>query len=216
MPYPLLVTAPDRDSPPYSLGATLTSVAINIPRDLGLGSTRNSTCCPPARLCQEFVTQDVQEFSTAVYDEANSGRWNVAMALIRPLPGAFGIRARRGSRPQVLRNLPEAYGPADGGRLQRSLEAAYRGGARNRQSLAASKGTDGLLKTSKDLNRIGSELLHHGIGLSRVSADNDELRRGLVTMAHGRAQLAFANVLLAMRIVGAADTLAWRAARQVL
>ena len=81
---------------------------------------------------------------------------------------------------------------------------------------AASKGTDGLLKTSKDLNRIGSELLHHGIGLSRVSADNDELRRGLVTMAHGRAQLAFANFLLAMRIVGAADTLAWRAARQVL
>ena len=63
---------------------------------------------------------------------------------------------------------------------------------------------------------MSSELLHHGIGLPRVSADNDELRRGLVTMAHGRAQLALANVLLAMQIVGAGDTPAWRAARQVL
>ncbi|MYJ74502.1 MAG: hypothetical protein F4089_05105 [Gammaproteobacteria bacterium] len=79
-----------------------------------------------------------------------------------------------------------------------------------------SKRTDGLLDTSRQLNRVGSELLHHGIGLSRVSGDDDELRRGLVTMAHGRAQLALANVLLAVEIVGAADTPAWRSARRVL
>ena len=35
-------------------------------------------------------------------------------------------------------------------------------------------------------------------------------------MAHGRAQLALANVLLVVEIAGTADTPAWHSARQVL
>ena len=59
-------------------------------------------------------------------------------------------------------------------------------------------------------------MLHHGIGLSRVATDNDEVRHGLVTMTHGRTQLSLANVLLAIQVIDAADTAAWRAARRVL
>ena len=165
----------------------------------------------------EFVTQDIGEFSTAMYAEASAGRWNTAVALIRPLQerSEYALAAAIDSeffatyRKRMSRQIETGFNE----RSRLLVEEAR--GIVNRW-VTMSTGTDGLLKTSKDLNRIGSELLHHGIGLSRVTADNDELRRGLVIMTHGRAQLALANVLLAIEIVGAADTVAWRAARQVL
>ena len=166
---------------------------------------------------QEFVTQDVEEFSTAIYAEASASRWNVAVALIRPV--------QERSEYALAAAIDPAFVATYRRRMGRQIEAGFKGRARllveeargvvDRWAIA-SNGTDGLLKISKDLNRIGSEVLHHGIGLSRVSADNDELLRGLVTMAHGRAQLAVANVLLAIEIVGAADTAAWRTTRQAL
>ena len=171
---------------------------------------------------QEFVTQDVEEFSTAIYAEASASRWNVAVALIRPV--------QERSEYALAAAIDPAFVATYRRRMGRQIEAGFKGRARllveegreesstagPSRRTAPSNGTDGLLKISKDLNRIGSEVLHHGIGLSRVSADNDELLRGLVTMAHGRAQLAVANVLLAIEIVGAADTAAWRTTRQAL
>ena len=165
----------------------------------------------------DFVTQDVGEFSTAMYAEAAVGRWNVAAALIRPLQERSEYALAGAIDPEFFATYRR--------RLDRQIESGFNDRSRllveeargiiDRWA-ATLKGTDGLLETSRDLNRTGSELLHHGIGLSRVSADNDEVRRGLITMTHGRAQLALANVLLTIQILGAADTAAWRAARQVL
>ena len=165
----------------------------------------------------EFVTQDVGEFGTAMYAEASVGRWNVATALIRPLQErseyALAAAIDRQFFATYRRRMDRQIDTGFNDRSRLLIEEAR--GIVGRWA-ATSRDADGLLKTSRDLNRIGSELLHHGIGLSRVSADNDEVRRALVTMAHGRAQLALANVLLAIQIVGAADTAAWHAARRVL
>ena len=165
----------------------------------------------------EYVTQDIGEFITATAAEADAGRWSVAVALIRPL--------QERSEYALAAAIAPAFVATYRTRLDRLIESGFEGRSRllveeargiiNRWAVT-SKGADGLLETSRTLNRIGSEVLHHGIGLSRVATDNDEVRRGLVTMTYGRAPLSLANTLLAIQVIDAADTAAWRAARRVL
>lgn len=165
----------------------------------------------------EYVAQDIGEFITAMSAEAGAGRWSVATALIRPL--------QERSEYALAAAIDSAFVAIYRTRLEGLIASGFEGRSRmlveearriiNRWD-AAPKDSDSLLETSRTLNRIGSELLHHGIGLSRVAADNDEVRRGLATMTHGRARLSLANVLLAIQVVDAADTEAWHAARRVL
>ena len=79
-----------------------------------------------------------------------------------------------------------------------------------------SHGMDGLLETSITLNRIGSEVLHHGIGLSREAEEIVEVRPGLLRMASGRVQCGMANVMLAIKVMGGNDTEAWRRALAIV
>ena len=142
---------------------------------------------------------------------------DVAVALIRPL--------QERSEYALAAAIDPAFVATYRSRMGRQIETGFKDRSRllveeargivDRWAIT-SKGTDGLLEISKDLNRIGSELLHHGIGLSRVSSADDALRRGLASMTHGRAQLALANVLLAIQIVDTADAATWHAARHVL
>lgn len=165
----------------------------------------------------EYVTEDVGEFIRATSAEADAGRWSVAAALIRPL--------QERSEYALAVAIDPAFVATYRTRLDRLIESGFEGRSRllveeargiiNRWAVTPT-GEDGLLETSRTLNRIGSEVLHHGIGLSRVATDNDEVRRGLATMTHGRAQLSLANVLLAIQVVDAADTAAWRTAQRVL
>lgn len=161
----------------------------------------------------EHVTQDIGEFITAMSAEAGAGRWSVGAALIRPLQERSECALAAAIDPAFVANYRTRLESGLEGRRRLLVEDAR--GIINRWD-PSSEGTDSLLETSKTLNSIGSEVLHHGIGLSRVAADNDEVRRGLVTMIHGRAQLALVNVLLAIQVVDAADTAAWSTARRLL
>ena len=165
----------------------------------------------------EFVAQDVHEFSAAIRAEAEAGRWNIAIALLRPLQE----RSEYVLAAAVDQGFYERYRSRMGRQIETGLKDGSRLLAEDARGtidrwVRRSKNTEGLLATGRGLNRVASELLHHGVGLSRVSAANDALRQGLASMAYGRVQAALAYVLWAIEIVGAADTAAWRAARQTL
>lgn len=163
----------------------------------------------------EFVAQDVGEFSAAMYAEATSGRWNVAVALARPLQERSEYAVAAAIDPEFF----ATYRRRADQQIESGFNARSRGLVEEARGIidrwATSRGADGFIKISTRLNRTGSELLHHGIGLSQVSAD-DEFRLGLATVTHSQARQALANVLLAIQIVDAADTVAWDAARHVL
>ena len=64
-----------------------------------------------------------------------------------------------------------------------------------------SEGTDGLLETSISLNKIGSEILHHAIGLSGEAEEIVKARPEILKMLGGRTQCAVAKVLLAIQVI---------------
>ena len=75
-----------------------------------------------------------------MYAEANSGRWNVAMALIRPLQERSEYALAAAVDPEFFATYRKRMGQQIETGLQRSLKAAYRGGARNRQPLGGVEG----------------------------------------------------------------------------
>ena len=79
-----------------------------------------------------------------------------------------------------------------------------------------SKGVDGSLETSKFLNKIGSEILHHYIGLSGEEEEIANIRPKVLKMLGGRIQIAVVNILLAIQIIGEDDTDAWRRAASIV
>ena len=99
------------------------------------------------------------------------------------------------------------------GRSRQLVETAR--GAINRWA-KKSHGKDGLLETSKTLNKIGSEVLHHGIGFSGEAEEIVEARPWLLKMVSGRVQCGMAYVMLAIKVVGENDTDAWRRASAIV
>ena len=164
----------------------------------------------------EYVARDVYEFSHAIRTEAAKERWSVVAALMRPLQerSEYTLAAAVDSRfPKRYRKFLDSHTDKGFTDRTRNMDSEARGTI---DRWAKCHGQDGLLATSKSLNQFGSLLLHHGIGLSGVSANNVGVRRGLLKMASGRVQCAMANVLLATRVMGVADTEAWRRATVIV
>ena len=154
----------------------------------------------------DYVARDVYEFACAIRMKAAAGRWTAAMSLIRPLQErseyALAAAVDSGFRAGYIEYMNTQIDEKFTGRSrQRSLVETARG-AINRWA-KKSHGKDGLLETSKTLNKIGSEILHHGIGFSGEAEELVEARPGLLRMASGRVQCGMANVMLAIKVMGA-------------
>ncbi len=160
-----------------------------------------------------FVTRDVCEFSSAISMEIKSGRWTVVGSLLRPLQErseyVLAAAVDSGFSNKYLEHLNSRIDGKFADKPRGMVE--YARGTIHRWMTNA-KGQEELLQTSLYLNKLGSELLHHGIDLTEASMENEEVHRALLTMACGRVQLATLNVLLAAKVVGAEDTEAWRLA----
>ena len=164
-----------------------------------------------------FVVRDVHEFGCALRAEIQTQRWSVVGSLMRPLQErseyilAGAIDA--GFRHEFLGHLCTRVEENFAGKHRGLIESAR--GIIRRWEMEI-RGLDELLKISLDLNKLGSELLHHGIGLTEASSQNSDVSRGLLIMACGRVKLALSNVLLALQLVGAHNTEAWQRASVVV
>ena len=165
----------------------------------------------------DYVTRDVYEFACAIRMEAAAGRWMVATSLIRPLQerSEYALAAAIDSsfRDRFVEYINTQIDKKFTGRSRQLVQIAR--GAIDRWA-TESHGKDGLLETSITLNRIGSEILHHGIGLSREAEEIVEARPWLLKMASGRVQCGMANVMLAIKVMGGNDTDAWRRALAIV
>ena len=108
----------------------------------------------------EFVAQDVQEFSAAIRAEAEAGRWNVAIALLRPLQE----RSEYVLAAAVDQGFYERYRSRMGRQIETGLKDGSRLLAEDARGtidrwVRRSKNTEGLLATGRGLNRVASELL---------------------------------------------------------
>ena len=165
----------------------------------------------------DYVTRDVYEFACAIRMEAAAGRWTVAASLIRPLQE----RSEYALAAAVDSTFPSRYVESINEQIHKNFSARSRQladiarGAIDRWA-KQSHGKDGLLEVSIRLNKIGSEVLHHGIGLSREAEEIVAARPGLLRMVSGRVQCGIANVMLAIKVVGGNDTEAWRKALAVV
>ena len=165
----------------------------------------------------DYVTRDVYEFACAIRMEAAVGRWTAAMSLIRPLRErseyALAAAVDSGFRDRYVEYMKTQIDEKFTGRSRQLVETAR--GAINRWA-KKSHGKDGLLETSKTLNKIGSEVLHHGIGFSGEAEEIVEARPWLLKMVSGRVQCGMAYVMLAIKVVGENDTDAWRRASAIV
>lgn len=165
----------------------------------------------------DYVTRDVYEFGLAIRKEAAEKRWSVVAALMRPLherseyvlaaavDSSFHEKFLKYLDSQAIKGFTDR---------PRNMDSEARGTID--RWATTSHGQDGLLEISKSLNKYGSLLLHHGIGLSGVLANNMETRCGLLKMASSRVLCALANVLLAIQALGVNDTEAWHKARRLV
>ncbi len=165
----------------------------------------------------DYVTRDVYEFACAIRMEAAAGRWTVATSLIRPLQerSEYSLAAAIDSsfRDRYVEHINAQIGKKFTGRSRQLVEFAR--GAIDRWA-TGSHGKDGLLEASISLNKIGSEVLHHAIGLSGEAEEIMRARPALLRMASGRVQCGMANVMLAIKVMGGHDTEAWRRALAIV
>ena len=159
----------------------------------------------------DYVTRDVYEFGYAIRTEAAAGRWTVAASLIRPLQErseyAVATAIDPSFRDRWLEYIDKQARQNFSGKSRQLVQTAR--GTINRWA-KESKGTDGLLETSISLNKIGSEILHHFIGLSGDAEEIAKIRPDVLKMLGGRIQLAVVNILLAIQVIGEDNTKAWR------
>ena len=153
----------------------------------------------------DYVTRDVYEFACAIRMEAAAGRWTAAMSLIRPLQE----RSEYALAAAIDSSFRDTYVEYINTQIDTNFTASSRKrplvqiarGAINRWA-KESHGKDGLLETSITLNKIGSEILHHGIGFSGEAEEIVQARPWLLRMASGRVQCGMANVMLAIKVMG--------------
>ncbi|MCY4435810.1 MAG: hypothetical protein OXE05_00575 [Chloroflexi bacterium] len=161
----------------------------------------------------DYVTRDVHEFGLAIREEAAAGRWTAAASLMRPLQerSEFALAAAIDSEfsAKYIKYMESQIGKSFTGKSRNLVESA-RGTIRRWE--VGSNGKDCLLQISVDLNKIGSELLHNGIGLSRESEEIVRARSGLFKVMSGRVHLGVVNVLLAIKVLGRNNTKAWHKA----
>ena len=159
----------------------------------------------------DYVTRDVYEFGYAIRTEAAAGRWTVAASLIRPLQErseyALATAIDPGFRNKYVEYLDTQISKNFAGRSRQLVQVAR--GTIDRWA-KESEGTDGLLETSISLNKIGSEILHHAIGLSGEAEEIVKARPEILKMLGGRTQCAVAKVLLAIQVIEEHHTKAWR------
>ncbi|MCE2457980.1 MAG: hypothetical protein J4G14_09215 [Dehalococcoidia bacterium] len=158
-----------------------------------------------------YVTLDVYEFGYAIRTEAAAGRWTVAVSLMRPLQE----RSEYALAAAIDPSFSEDYLTRLNTLTEEKFSRQHRGmveGARGKidQWVKKSHGIDGHFEASRTLNKVGSEMLHHAIGLSREHEEIAKARPELLKMATGRVLAAVAIVLLAIKVIGEADTSAWR------
>ena len=166
----------------------------------------------------DYVTRDVYEFALAIRMEA-ARRWTVASSLIRPLQE----RSEYALAAAIDSSFRDRYVEYINTQIDKKFTASSRKrplvqiarGAINRWA-KESHGKDGLLETSITLNKIGSDILHHGIGFSGEAKEIVEVRPWLLRMASGRVQCGMANVMLAIKVMGGNDTDAWRRALAIV
>ena len=167
----------------------------------------------------DYVTRDVYEFACAIRMEAAAGRWTVATSLIRPL--------QERSEYTLAAAIDSSFRNAYVEHIDSLIDKKFTGRSKQRQLVQVARGAidrwakehygkEGLMETSITLNKIGSEVLHHGIGLSREAEEIVAGRPGLLRMVSGRVQCGMANVMLAIKVVGGNDTAAWRKALAVV
>ena len=167
----------------------------------------------------DYVTRDVYEFACAIRMEAAAGRWTAAMSLIRPLQE----RSEYALAAAIDSSFRDTYVEYINTQIDTKFTASSRKrplvqiarGAINRWA-KESHGKDGLLETSITLNKIGSEILHHGIGFSGEAEEIVQARPWLLRMASGRVQCGMAKVMLAIKVMGGNDTDAWRRASAIV
>ena len=165
----------------------------------------------------DYVVRDVYEFGCAIHSEAAVGRWTVAASLMRPLQErseyALAAAVDRTLPDRYIKNLTEQVNKSFTTRSRKLAEIAR--GAIDRWA-KVSHGKDGLLEASITLNKIGSEILHHAVGLSGEAEEIVRHRPLLLTMASGRMQCAVANVMLAIKVMGLHHTKAWQRALPIV
>ena len=158
---------------------------------------------------------DVHEFSSAIREEIEAGRWTVALSLVRPLQErshyahaagidpAFVNRYRKRAKQLREQDLEDKT-------TSRLMVEDARGTIR--QWVGDSKGEGGPLDVSIALHNSGSELLHHGVFLSFVARHDSDHRRGFLALVCERVLIALMDAVFAIERLGVDDTQAFRCA----
>ena len=155
----------------------------------------------------DYMTRDVYEFGCAIRSEAAAGRWTVATSLMRPLQERAEYALAAAIDPSFVERYVEYMAATIDPNFtrRRNEPVSDARGIMDRWS-KENHGDDRLLRASKTLYSIGSQMLHNAFGLSGRAEAIVKIRPGLLEMVSGRVQCAAANVMLAIKVMGKDDT----------
>ena len=150
-----------------------------------------------------YLAAHVLEIGSSIRGLADFERWTTVALLGRPLHERSLFLWAASIDP----NFVDVY--------RRQMEKRINSGFRKRPGLLVGEargvinrweqkrtGTSGMLKHSKDVWSISSELLHHSIGLSQTASQESEQRSVCVRDAAANLQSACATLLVSLGIIG--------------
>ena len=169
---------------------------------------------PDAAELVRHLIDDTHELSSAMRAEAEAERWTTAVLLIRPLLERSQYALAAAIKPEFgaayLTYLREEFAEKS---KQRGLVERARGiNAR----WAEARGDAGFLQESISQYGLASDIQHHALGWSQRAKVDREARRAALSILCHCVKEALAGPVLAIEVMEANDTLAWRRARSVV
>jgi hypothetical protein len=168
----------------------------------------------------QLFAQDLEEFCAAAIAELVEGRWSVAMGLHRPIQERTEHMVAAAADEEFARKFSDDLSDAAGANTHELAKAKPRGGdARgvlNRMETGkASDQSASPLTAMIALQAIGCRTLHPGLTMPALSmairdGDPNNNAADLLSMTGGRLALALQSLVVAVMLLDAHDSDAWR------